>query len=246
MSQQPAPASSDLAQPPPTASASSSAVPWSEVRYFHPPSGTTSSIPPPPSTDPEPTASELKSTFLSSSRPPTGPDAPLLTAAARARLYPPKPRKTYTSIRLRLRFPDRSMLEALLPVSATIADVFALLQHHLDPAVAAAAGSQAVLWQTMPRTEWRDTERDRSVRLDSLGWAPNALVNVKWTDDATMNRSSWLKDELRNAAAPVPVPSWDEAASAPASQQQPHQRDDTKKDDGKKPMPKWLKGIVKK
>ncbi|KAN0063990.1 hypothetical protein ACQY0O_003596 [Thecaphora frezii] len=200
----PATAAAPASQIPHTTTTTPPPTLWSNLKYFSAPSGSSSSLPPPPTSDPVPTASELKTTFLSPNRPPTGPDAPLLTSAARARLYPSAPRKIYTTLRLRLRFADLSQLEATFSTSATLSDVFEMLAHSLEiPAEA----EEAILWQRLPKREW--TKSDKKVALKELGWVPNAVVEVRWKE-----RQARVKSELRSEAREVPVAKWEEGGEA--------------------------------
>ncbi|CDS00324.1 uncharacterized protein SPSC_00816 [Sporisorium scitamineum] len=223
------------------------------IRVFLPPSTTSPSIIPPPSDDDlKPSPEELKSAFRSTLLQRHGPDAPLLTRAqrekqeARLGLYPSRNR-TWTSVRIRIRFSDRTMIESTFNESDTLDSVYDFLHSCLDEQVT--RGKNAVIYTAPPKVEYKREDRKwKGQTLRQLGWIPSAVVSVRW-DDAEMNASGYpapLKGQLRGRAEPVPVPpSFDQPS--PAQQQgsatQSASSSASAGGNAAKPMPKWLKNI---
>lgn len=214
-----------------------------EIRVFLPPSSSAPVTIPPISDDElKPTASELKSAFRSSPLLHHGPDAPLLTRALREReearlgLHASRNR-SYPSIRIRVRFSDRTMIESTFHESDTIESVYQLLDAALDDD---ARAKPVVIYTSPPKTEYR--RHDRKVQgktLRELGLIPSAVVSLRW-EDAAMNSNAFpapLRHDLKASAQPLPLPVPDQpqaSTDSAAAKSEP------------KPMPRWLKNIVSK
>lgn len=236
-----------------SSSPASSSTPTREIRVFLPPSTASSTststptvYPPLPSDDLKPTASELSHAFRSSPLLRPGPDAPLLTRALREReearlgLHSSRNR-SYPSIRIRIRFSDRTMIESTFDETETIDSVYSLLHDALDEE---AKRKNVVIYTSPPRVEYRkDDKKWKGKTLRELGLIPSAVVNVRW-DDAGMNAGTYrapLRKDLLEKAVPLPVPA---QAVEPTSETQ----EGAAAAEGKpaKPVPKWLKNIVSK
>lgn len=130
--------------------------------------------PPPPSADDfEPTPAELKAAFADAIEQRNGPNAPLMTSAMRARRDAERARgrPQYTSVRVRVRFADRSQVEKTFDIGAHIADVYAFVDALRDGA------ADYTLFQSPPR---RDFARDEPQTLGALGFAPAAVLGIRW------------------------------------------------------------------
>ncbi|GAC98297.1 hypothetical protein PHSY_005890 [Pseudozyma hubeiensis SY62] len=235
-----------------SSSPASSSTSAREIRVFLPPSTASSSTststptvyPPLPSEDLKPTASELSHAFRSSPLLRPGPDAPLLTRALRekeeARLGLHSSRaRSYPSIRIRIRFSDRTMIESTFDETDTIDSVYSLLHDALDED---AKRKNVVIYTSPPRVEYRkDDKKWKGKSLRELGLIPSAVVNVRW-DDAEMNSGAYgapLRKDLLEKAVPLPVPV--QAVEAKVE----GQAEGAAAAEGKqtKPVPKWLKNI---
>uniref|UniRef100_V5EDQ5 UBX domain-containing protein n=1 Tax=Kalmanozyma brasiliensis (strain GHG001) TaxID=1365824 RepID=V5EDQ5_KALBG len=237
-----------------TPSGSSSAPSANAVRVFLPPTASSSSSstiqPPLPAEDDlKPTPEELKAAFRSTIAQRHGPDAPLLTRALREReearlgLHSSRNR-TFTTVRIRVRFSDRTMIESTFNEADTIEAVYAFLHASLDEGV---RGRGVVLYTAPPRVEYRrEDKKVKGKTLRELGLIPSAVVNVKW-EEVRMNSNGFpapLKQELRGKAEPVPPPPSFDQPPPTANAAAQSSSSTTAKD--AKPMPKWLKNIVKK
>lgn len=189
-------------------------------------------LPPTPTEEPRPTPSELKSAFASHIAQRNGPDAPLMTKAMRereeARLGIKKKEYTevrsergqcwcselvlislltHTKIRIRVRFSDRTMLEALFPADTQIPILYHFIRSHLAPKYAT---SSFTIYQSPPKRdlpERGDTKIiDKSIK--DLGMAPQAIVNVRWSD-TSMNANTFpapLDSSILSQAKALPTP----------------------------------------
>lgn len=135
--------------------------------------------PPPPEHDNfEPTPSELREAFSGTIAQRHGPNAPLMTSAMRARQEAAlgRTKKQYDSVRIRVRFSDRTQIEQLFPHTATIDDVYALV----DNALHEEGKGDYMLFQSPPK---RDFPRSQSrSTLIQLGFAPAAVLSIRWSD----------------------------------------------------------------
>lgn len=134
--------------------------------------------PPPPESDNfEPTPAELRTAFADAVQQRHGPNAPLMTSAMRARQAEAQGRakKQYDSVRIRVRFADRTQIEQVFPHTATINDVYALVDNSVQ------AAGDYVLFQSPPK---RDFPRapGASATLIQLGFAPAAVLGIRWMD----------------------------------------------------------------
>ncbi|PWN98074.1 hypothetical protein FA09DRAFT_329715 [Tilletiopsis washingtonensis] len=244
---------------PASASASSSAPPlpvWSAVHLYLPPSTAGPSLSERLAAQPEPPApssGELRAAFAGALAGRSGPDAPLMTRAMREKedLKRNGPRKEWTQLRIRLRFPSRHHLEALFPASAPLSSLYSFLRQSVNDD-ARAQRAKFVLYQTPPRREF--AEKDAKLRgktLLELGFAPQAVLCVKWENEA-WNASSAeppLLPELLASAEELPAPpSFAQTPTAPPQGQTlggpaPQSAEGEKKE---KKMPAWLaKGLKK-
>lgn len=231
-----------------TASASSS-QPWSDIRVFNPPNAHgPARIPPIQDDDPRPTASELKAAFSSHIEQRHGPDAPLMTQAMRereeARLGIRK--KEYNEARIRIRFSDRTILEATLPSSVEISSLYAFLRSHLDSNY---QQKSFTIYQAPPKRDFPENPKDPKMKgksLKELGMAPQASLNIRW-EDAAMNSNTFpapLENSLKQKAEALPTPpSFENPAGSDKSTSKSQSSDGGT---AKKVMPKWLKGLQKK
>ncbi|TKY90258.1 hypothetical protein EX895_000256 [Sporisorium graminicola] len=226
------------------------------IRVFLPPSSDSSApsiIPPPSDDDLKPSPEELKAAFRSTLLQRHGPDAPLLTRAQREKqeaklgLYSSRNR-TWTAVRIRIRFSDRTMIESTFSESDTLEAVYAFLHSSLDEEMT--RGKKVVIYTAPPKVEYaRDDKKWKGKTLRDLGWIPSAVVSVKW-DDAAMNATGYpapLKGQLKDRAEPVPPPpNFDQPSTAQqgGSAAQSTTSDSSPSGNAAKPMPKWLKNIV--
>lgn len=224
---------------------------------FLPPSASSSSSPsiiPPPAAedDLKATPEELKAAFRSTLLQRNGPDAPLLTRALREReearlgLHSSRNR-TFSSVRIRIRFSDRTMIESTFKETDTIEAVYDFLHSSLDPTIT--AGKGLVIYTAPPKVEYRlGDKKVKGKTLRELGLIPSAVVSLKW-DDAVMNGNGFpapLRAELRGKAEPVPAPaSFEGPQQAQAGAAQSSSSGSGAGKDAK-PLPKWLKNIVSK
>lgn len=225
-----------------------------EIRVFLPPTSSTSSntltlYPAPSEDDLKPTAAELSHAFRSSPLLRAGPDAPLLTRALRereeSRLGLNSSRnRTYASIRIRIRFSDRTMIESTFSETDTIDAVYAVLLDSLDETV---KHKGVVIYTSPPRIEYKKSDPSlKRKTLRDLGLIPSAVVNLKW-DDPHLNSNALpapLRSDLTSAAQPLPLPS--SPTSPPSTQLNPHSNSNSVHTPPSKPVPKWLKNIVSK
>lgn len=169
--------------------------------------------PPPPENedDLEPTGAELRAAYADAVRQRYGPDAPLMTSAMRARRDAElgKQKKQFDAVRVRVRFADRTQIESSFAPSATMADIYALVD-------ASVVGSgNYVLFQAPPR---RDFLRAEPASLAALGFAPAAVLGIRWDDaarngacsctkpDAATDAPAPLRNDLRAKARDMPAP----------------------------------------
>lgn len=100
-----------------------------------------------------------------------------MTSAMRARQDEAQGRakKQYDSVRIRVRFADRTQIEQVFPHTATINDVYALVDNSVQ------AAGDYVLFQSPPK---RDFPRapGASATLIQLGFAPAAVLGIRWMD----------------------------------------------------------------
>ncbi|WFD31186.1 hypothetical protein MSPP1_002220 [Malassezia sp. CBS 17886] len=165
--------------------------------------------PPAESDDFEPTPAELRTAFAGVVEQRHGPNAPLMTSAMRARRAAMRADavKTYDTIRVRVRFSDRTQIETALPHSATIADVYAFVDGALHDD--ARVSSAYVLFQSPPKRDFaRDDPSLRTTTLAGLGFAPAAVLGIRWSD---MQRNTGaaaapLRADLLARARDVPTP----------------------------------------
>ncbi|PWY97055.1 hypothetical protein BCV70DRAFT_203216 [Testicularia cyperi] len=197
----------------------------------------------------KPTPDELKQAFRSTISGRHGPDAPLLTRALREReeqrLFSSRT-KTWENVRIRIRFSDRTMIESTFTEHDTIEAVYRFLDSCLD--TAATKGSAVTIYTSPPKTEYsRSDPRLKAKTLRQLGLIPSAVVSLRW-QDPHMNANSFpapLKPELGAKAQDLPLPPSFEpnpttaTATATATATTPASS-------SSKPVPKWLKNIVKK
>ncbi|SJX65317.1 uncharacterized protein SRS1_15587 [Sporisorium reilianum f. sp. reilianum] len=228
------------------------------IRVFLPPSTNSPSVIPPLADDDlKPTPEELKTAFRSALLQRHGPDTPLLTRAQRekqeARLGLNSSRnRTWTAVRIRIRFSDRTMIESTFGESDTLDAVYAFLDASLDEELT--RGKNALIYTAPPKVEYgRNDKKWKGKTLRELGWIPSAVVSVKW-DDVAMNSNAYpapLKGQLKGRAEPVPAPpSFDQPppSSSSSTQQASAGQSSASGSSGNaaKPMPKWLKNIVSK
>ncbi|KAI3620089.1 hypothetical protein CBS9595_002056 [Malassezia furfur] len=190
--------------------------------------------PPPPEHDNfEPTSAELREAFASVIQQRNGPNAPLMTSAMRARQEAASGRikKQYDTVRIRVRFSDRTQIEHTFPHSATIDDVYTMVDSTLHE------GSQGdyMLFQSPPK---RDFPRNQiRTTLVQLGFAPAAVLGIRWADP-TRNGSD-VAARARDMPLPpsfaTQVPSVRPNASDGASSDAQQARE-------KRKFPKWFKG----
>lgn len=110
-------------------------------------------------------------------------------------------KKQYDTVRIRVRFSDRTQIEQVFPHTAKIADVYALV----DNALHEAQRGEYTLFQSPPK---RDFSRLDAATLVQLGFAPAAVLGIRWADPR--RNSTFLsildKNRLTNAATDMPAP----------------------------------------
>lgn len=107
-----------------------------------------------------------------------------MTSAMRARQEAASGRikKQYDTVRIRVRFSDRTQIEHTFPHSATIDDVYTMVDSTLHE------GSQGdyMLFQSPPK---RDFPRNQiRTTLVQLGFAPAAVLGIRWADPTRNGR----------------------------------------------------------
>ncbi|KAK0529175.1 hypothetical protein OC842_004322 [Tilletia horrida] len=198
--------------------------------------------------EPAPTPAELKQAFAGAIAGRHGPDAPLMTKAMREReqaKYGTK--KTYTTVRLRIRFSNGTQLESTFPATSTLPPVYRFVRESLAPAHAA---KKFTLYVTPPKRDLAETDpKLRGTTLSELGLVPAAVLNIRW-EDTQMNSNSYpapLKPELLDKSEDIPTPP---TFDSPATASQASSSSTTPKSDGAKrdpkALPKWLKAGFKK
>ncbi|WFC95401.1 hypothetical protein MBRA1_002049 [Malassezia brasiliensis] len=197
--------------------------------------------PPPPEHDNfEPTSAELREAFASAIQQRNGPNAPLMTSAMRARQEAASGRvkKQYDTVRIRVRFSDRTQIEHTFPHSATINDVYTMVDSTLHE------GGQGdyVLFQSPPK---RDFPRNQiRTTLVQLGFAPAAVLGIRWADPArnATDAPAPLRSDVAARARDMPLPP-SFATQIPSVR--PNASDGTSSDAQqareKRKFPKWFK-----
>ena len=140
----------------------------------------TDAAPPPADTDDfEPTPHELRAAFADALQGRHSTNAPLMTRAMREKRDQElgRTKKVYEHIRIRVRFADRMQIESTFPAAATIADVYAFVDEALVD-----TSDTYVLVQSPPRRDFPRTDPARAQTLASLGFAPAAVLGVRWSD----------------------------------------------------------------
>ncbi|ETS60613.1 hypothetical protein PaG_05472 [Moesziomyces aphidis] len=211
------------------------------VRVYRAPSSSSPSLPPPADDDLKPTPEELKAAFKSTLLGRHGPDAPLLTRALREKeeqrlgLHSSRNRH-WDDVKIRIRFSDRTMVEGSFSEADKIDKVYEFLESVLDPA---AKGKGVVIYTAPPKCEYRRMDAKVNAKtLRQLGLIPSAVVSLRW-DDPQMNSNAYpapIRQDLRSQAQDLPS-SNAQSSTAPAA---------SAPEDKQKPLPKWLKNIVKK
>ncbi|PWN48658.1 hypothetical protein IE53DRAFT_389121 [Violaceomyces palustris] len=222
------------------------------VKVFKPPSTDSASwrLPPPPAEDPKPTASEIKAAFVDHIAQRHGPDAPLMTRAMREKedIRLGRVKRTYESVRIRIRFSDRTQIESTFPSKSTLPVIYDFVKSTLSPE---AAGKPFTLYQTPPKRDLLPNDpKLKGKTLSELGMVPAAVLSIRWSDPE-MNGNSFpapLKQQLLSSAQDLPPPPTFDGPSAAGGQGKTAGGTDSKEGESKpkesKPMPKWLKGLA--
>lgn len=170
--------------------------------------------PPADQDDFEPTSAELRTAFSDALAERHGPNAPLMTKAMRERRDAAlgKTKKTYTTVRMRVRFADRTLVERSFPGTATMADVYSFVDTTLSDE--ARSSGTYTLFQAPPRRDFaRQNTRDTLV---ALGFAPAAVLGIRF-DDPMKNSTSCILRSIAIARAPEREPARPHARSAGAA-----------------------------
>lgn len=88
--------------------------------------------------------------------------------------------------RIRIRFSDRTQLEATVPAAAQVPVLYHLLRSHL---ATEHAQTSFTLYQTPPKRDFPERTKDPKLRgktLKELGMVPQAALNIRW-EKAEMN-----------------------------------------------------------
>ena len=158
---------------------------WSNVKVFNPPSNAgPSRLPPVQQEDPKPTPSELKQAFSSHIEQRNGPDAPLMTSSMREReaLRQGIQKKEKSETRIRIRFSDRTMLEATFQSTEKISILYTFLREQLSTTY---KSKLFTLYQTPPKRDFPEETKDPKMHgksLKELGLVPQASLNIRWED----------------------------------------------------------------
>lgn len=96
-------------------------------------------------------------------------------------------KKVYEQIRIRVRFADRMQIESTFPAAATIMDVYAFVDNALVD-----TSNTYVLFQSPPRRDFPRTASTPAQTLTSLGFAPAAVLGVRWSDPSRNGRLLYL------------------------------------------------------
>ncbi|KAL4399009.1 intracellular protein transport protein [Malassezia pachydermatis] len=192
--------------------------------------------PPPPEADNfEPTSAELRAAYADAIAEKHGPNAPLMTRAMREKREAAlgKTKKQYDSIRIRVRFADRTQIEQAFSPSATINDVYNFVDAVTDP-----HHGTYILFQSPPRREFPRAPVATAPTLLSLGFAPAAVLSIRWTDAAknASHAAAPLKPDVLGQARDMPIPP---TFSTPSSQSTT--TSDAKDAREKRHFPKWFK-----
>ncbi|WFD36933.1 hypothetical protein MCUN1_003825 [Malassezia cuniculi] len=167
---------------------------------YRAPNAQTQPLPQASADDFEPTPGELRAAFADAINQRHGPNAPLMTSAMRAKRDAEiaKRKPQYTSVKVRVRFADRSQVEKTFDVGARIDQVYMFVDSLLEETVA------YTLFQSPPRREFPVHARET---LGQLGFAPAAVLGVRW-EDARLNASDALpplKADVRARARDMPI-----------------------------------------
>ncbi|WFD08062.1 hypothetical protein MVES1_003431 [Malassezia vespertilionis] len=158
--------------------------------------------PPPENDDFEPTTAELTTAYANALSQRHGPNAPLMTSAMRAKrdAEVQQHKKKFDSVRIRVRFADRTQLEKVFPHSATILHVYELV----DCALEAECGHDYVLFQSPPKRDYLRTDPAlRTTTLGELGFAPGAVLGIRWPDASRNGAYDALLTTATDAPAPL-------------------------------------------
>ncbi|PBP22893.1 hypothetical protein BUE80_DR006280, partial [Diplocarpon rosae] len=150
------------------------------------------------------------------------------------------------SVRIKIRFPDQSVVESPFEAAETGADLYA----YVTKVIAAKDQPFKLVYrdkgpQTVPKSE-------KKLIMD-LGFSGAVLVNFLWEDAASdeVRKGSVLEASFNNAAKPIPIPEAapeepEEPGGAPVVDKE-QGKDNGSKGKGQKSMPSWLlKGLSKK
>lgn len=125
---------------------------------------------------------------------------------------------------MRVRFSDRTTLEGLFPASTQLPTLYKFVRVHLADRYAQVP---FLLYQSPPR---RDLPESGDAKLQGktireLGMAPQAIVDIRWSDTA-MNANSFaapLQPTLLAQAKELPTPRSFDTTAAPEDSQRPGQ-----------------------
>ncbi|WFD27890.1 hypothetical protein MNAN1_002898 [Malassezia nana] len=175
------------------------------MSVYHAPRARVHAPPPADADDCEPTPDELRTAFADALRGRHSSNAPLMTRAMREKRDQElgRTKKVYEQIRIRVRFADRMQIESTFPAAATIMDVYAFVDNALVD-----ASDTYVLFQSPPRRDFPRTTSTPAQTLTSLGFAPAAVLGVRWSDPSrnATDAPAPLKPELLARARDVPAP----------------------------------------
>ncbi|THH28230.1 hypothetical protein EUX98_g5949 [Antrodiella citrinella] len=162
-----------------------------------------------------PSAADLKAAQASlSARTQSLVNAPLRTQAMREADDKAK-RAKWPTIKIRVRFPDRTQLEKTFPSNDKIRAVYAFVRGCLREDV---KPIKFVLYQTPPKRELKVSDPQvRDLTLFDLQLAPSSVLHLKFEDDALnhINVSAPLSPEVLAHAEELPLPPDPEVSSAP-------------------------------
>ncbi|PKI82494.1 hypothetical protein MVES_003669 [Malassezia vespertilionis] len=225
--------------------------PSARVAVYRAPNSRAYAAPPPENDDFEPTTAELTTAYANALSQRHGPNAPLMTSAMRAKrdAEVQQHKKKFDSVRIRVRFADRTQLEKVFPHSATILHVYELV----DCALEAECGHDYVLFQSPPKRDYLRTDPAlRTTTLGELGFAPGAVLGIRWPDASRNGAYDALLTTATDAPAPLLPHLLAKARDMPSapsfsgaqipSVRGSDEHTDTRVPSDKRKLPKWFKG----
>lgn len=105
-----------------------------------------------------------------------------------------KTKKQFETIRIRVRFSDRTQIESVFPHASTILDVY----DFVDSVLAEGQHGPYLLFQSPPRRDFPRAPSSKSHTLRALGFAPAAVLGIRWSDPSKNGKFAVAWDTSRD------------------------------------------------